>query len=146
MKIKRGLPFGRPLQFKSLARVHITLVKMMHGRYQKSFTLFPEAKPFYSIYSFFALASLLQEAADLPEQQEAFFPASAVFPAQHPAALLSQEAFFPSALFVAVFSFAAFFAAFPFVFKETFLTDLLPDFLLTVFSVVDFEDVVDASV
>ena len=99
MKIKRGLPFGRPLQFKSLARVHITLVKMMHGRYQKSFILFPVAKPFCSIYSFFALASLLQEAVDFPEQQDAFFPASAVFPAQHPASLLPQEAFFPSAPF-----------------------------------------------
>ena len=97
-------------------------------------------------YSFFALASLLHEEADFPEQQDDFLPASAVLPAQHPAALFPQDAFFPSVPFEAVFDLAAFFAASALTFKETFLTDLLPLLELTVFSVFDFEEVVEASV
>jgi len=97
-----------------------------------------------------ALAPLSHEAADLPEQQDAFFPASAVFPAsadlpaQHAAALLSQDPFLLSfALPVdAVLLLSAVFVPF----KATFFTDWAPSFVETVFSVADLDEVVEASV
>lgn len=102
----------------------------------------------FFFYSFSCFEALSQEAADFPEQQEAFFPASAVFPAQQEAALLSQEDFLPSFLLLAFVSllFDVLLSAVFVPLSETFFRDWLPSFEVTVFSVDDFEVVVEASV
>lgn len=102
----------------------------------------------FLFYSFSFFAPLSQEAADFPEQQDAFFPASAVFPAQQEAAVLSQEDFLPSFLlleFVSLLLDVLLSAVFV-PLSETFFKDWLPSFEVTVFSVEDFEVVVEASV